>query len=82
MFTVIFLCDLYNLILGCTPSWEACRGYFLYIIYSATFAIIVELHSQQWIKTYLKKITISFSNELKHGYLLLVSQYIMYFLIL
>ena len=52
-FTVICWCNSYNHIIGCTPSWEACPTYFLYVFFSAIVAILIELHAIQWINIYL-----------------------------
>ena len=46
MFTAIWLCTAYDLLLGCVTYWESCHAYFLYIICYAFFSILVDLHSQ------------------------------------
>ena len=33
MFTEIFWCTSYGMFLGCTPYWESCRAYSVYIIF-------------------------------------------------
>ena len=47
MITVISLCTLYNLILGCATFWASCHAYFLYIIGYSIVIILVELYSQK-----------------------------------
>ena len=55
MFTAIYFFNLYYLLLILTSSWEAFRLYLL--IYYAAVAILVDLHSQKWINTYLFEFT-------------------------
>ena len=49
MFNAICLCTSYDLLLGCTPDWEYCHAYLLYIIFCSIVSILVDLHSQKWI---------------------------------
>ena len=49
MFTAICWCTSYNIILGCTPFWEDCYAYFLYIIFNAIVATLIDLHSKKLI---------------------------------
>ena len=53
IFTAIRWCTLYELLLGCNPSWEACNAY-KYMICYAIVAILVDHNLQKWINI-LKK---------------------------
>ena len=44
MFTLMCLCPSYDILLVCTPYWEACHTYFLYIICYAAVSILVDLN--------------------------------------
>ena len=44
--TAIFLCNSYDLILGCATYRESCHAYFLYIICCSIVAILIDLHSK------------------------------------
>ena len=46
MFTVIFLCTLYDIIHGFNTYWGYFHLYLLYMIYYATYAILIDLNSQ------------------------------------
>ena len=53
MVTAICLCTSYDPLLGCAISWESCHAYFLYIIWHSIVVILVDHHSQKWIRTLL-----------------------------
>ena len=53
-----YFCNLYNLIIGHTLSWESCHEYFKCMIYHDTVTIISELHSQLLNEKYLFELTI------------------------
>ena len=61
MVTAICLCTSYDLILGCATSWEYCHAYLLYIICYASFAILVDLHSQKLINIYFIGLVVTFT---------------------
>ena len=44
MFTVVFLCNLYNLLLGFNPCWKSCSVCFL--MYYSTVATVIDIYSQ------------------------------------
>ena len=73
-----YVCVLYTIYYFVeTHPGEACCAYLL--IYSSTVAILVDLHKQQFINTSLFEFTIKLSRALKHIYIFLVSQYLIYF---
>ena len=49
IFTAIYLCNSYYILLGCNPYWEYCHTYFLYNICCYLVEILVYLYSQKWI---------------------------------
>ena len=51
---------------------EACRVYFLYMVWYAAFTILIDLNSKMFINTPLFEFAIYLSYELKHIYLLLI----------
>ena len=53
MVTVICLCTSYVMLLDCATFWGSCHTYFLYIICYSVVFILVDLHSQKWIKILL-----------------------------
>ena len=63
IFTAIRWCALYEILLGCNPSWEACNAY-KYIICYAIVAILVDLNLKKWINIFKKDL----SHALKHTY--------------
>ena len=68
--TAICYCNLYYLLLGCNPYWEACRSYILYIICYSIVAILVDLNPQKWITVFLFEsfvTCIETHNELRYG---------------
>ena len=65
MFTVICWCTSYNMLLGCTKSWEACHAYFLFIICYYIVVIFIDMNFQKWINISLFEL---FSHALKHVY--------------
>ena len=44
---------------GCTPSWEFCHAYFLYIMYCSIVVILVYLHSKNWINISLFELVVT-----------------------
>ena len=51
MFTVICLHTSYDLLLGCTPSWEDCHAYLLYIILMALLPSSLKLINKNGLTT-------------------------------
>ena len=76
MFTEICLCTSYNLILGCATYCESNHAYFLYIICYAVFCQSLLTYTHNSGLTYL--CLNWFSYALKHIYLFLISQYLIY----
>ena len=58
MVTAICFFTLYDKLLGCATSWESCHAYLLYIGCYDIFIILVDLHSQYWIKISLFKLVV------------------------
>ena len=78
MFTEICVCDLYTILLGCTPYWEYLHSYLLYIIFYDTSTIIIDLHLKQFINTCLFGFAIYLSHALKRIYSVIIYQYLIY----
>ena len=79
MVTEIFFCTSYGMLLGCATSWEYFHAYFLYINCYAIFPyLLTYIHNSE--STY---ICLNYSSKaLKHIYLFLISQYLMYLFLL
>ena len=59
IFTEICWCSSYNVILGCTTSWEYCHAYVLYILCYPIFFVLVDLHSQKCIDISLFELVVT-----------------------
>ena len=53
VFTDMCWYNLYDIFLGCNPSWEYCHSYFLYMVCYSIFTIIVGLHAKNQINILL-----------------------------
>ena len=76
MVTTICSCNSYNLLLGCSISWELCRAYFLCSICCFVFLVRIDLHSQKWINISLFELGFTC---IKTHIFFLVSQYLVFY---
>ena len=59
MVTEICLYTSYNLLLVCATSWELYHSYFMYIIGYLIIVMLVDLHSNKWIKILLFELVVT-----------------------
>ena len=46
VFPAMCWCNVYNIILGCTPSWKYFRYSFLFMVFNEIVVVLVDLHAK------------------------------------
>ena len=59
MFTAIYCCILYYMLLVCTPYLKAFNSHLMYMICYIIVAILIDLHPKKWINTYLFELVVT-----------------------